>query len=168
MEMGGVVATDEKLVFCVIANRRRSRARDLALFVNAMGMKMGCAYFQSFFGRTCKPLKKQRPGVGGRMRCGTPEPPEPKIRLSECKIGGRCIIQGRNRTGCKRCRWEKCLQANMSRGSASLSFIHQQHMKLRFYDRFSLRTPVELLQSDVHDRTEAEDERRGSRDGIDC
>ncbi|CAL4105416.1 unnamed protein product, partial [Meganyctiphanes norvegica] len=55
-----------------------------------------CEGCKSFFGRTCNNV-------------GT---------LGECKVGGRCIINKKNRTACKACRLRKCISVGMSKSGS--------------------------------------------------
>lgn len=52
--------------------------------------------FQSFFGRSYNNVQS----------------------ISECKNGGECIINKKNRTACKACRLRKCLEVGMSKGGS--------------------------------------------------
>ncbi|KHN87164.1 Protein embryonic gonad [Toxocara canis] len=68
-----------------------------------------CEGCKSFFGRTCKPSKSdsERRGEHGSG------PLLSKIKL-QCKSGGNCNVQGRNRTSCKFCRFNKCIAVGMA------------------------------------------------------
>lgn len=66
-----------------------------------------CEGCKSFFGRTCKPSKGAIVGNDGNRM------PITKVKL-HCKNGGKCNVQGRNRTSCKYCRFNKCIEVGMA------------------------------------------------------
>ncbi|MFH4980708.1 hypothetical protein AB6A40_007417 [Gnathostoma spinigerum] len=68
-----------------------------------------CEGCKSFFGRTCKPMKSN----GERKGNGTMTSPIARVNL-HCKNGGKCNVQGRNRTSCKFCRFNKCIEVGMA------------------------------------------------------
>ncbi|VDM93262.1 unnamed protein product [Onchocerca ochengi] len=67
-----------------------------------------CEGCKSFFGRTCKPSKGT--AVDGNDDSRTLNT---KMKLF-CKSGGKCNVQGRNRTSCKLCRFNKCIEVGMA------------------------------------------------------
>uniref|UniRef100_A0A9J2P569 Nuclear receptor domain-containing protein n=1 Tax=Ascaris lumbricoides TaxID=6252 RepID=A0A9J2P569_ASCLU len=70
-----------------------------------------CEGCKSFFGRTCKPSKGDGERRGEQHDGGGPL--LSKIKL-QCKNGGNCNVQGRNRTSCKFCRFNKCIAVGMA------------------------------------------------------
>ncbi|KAK6105137.1 Uncharacterized protein BM_BM822 [Brugia malayi] len=67
-----------------------------------------CEGCKSFFGRTCKPSKGTTiDGSNDSKMLST------KMKLF-CKNGGKCNVQGRNRTSCKLCRFNKCIEVGMA------------------------------------------------------
>ncbi|CAG9531294.1 unnamed protein product [Cercopithifilaria johnstoni] len=68
-----------------------------------------CEGCKSFFGRTCKPSK----GTGNIDGSNDSNTLSTRIKLF-CKNGGKCNVQGRNRTSCKLCRFNKCIEVGMA------------------------------------------------------
>ncbi|KAK0424190.1 hypothetical protein QR680_008538 [Steinernema hermaphroditum] len=67
-----------------------------------------CEGCKSFFGRTCKPVDKNERSSGDASSFL-----EPRVKL-HCKANRSCNVEGKNRTSCKYCRYEKCLRVGMS------------------------------------------------------
>ncbi|TKR93325.1 hypothetical protein L596_007803 [Steinernema carpocapsae] len=67
-----------------------------------------CEGCKSFFGRTCKPIDKN-----DKTNSELTNFLEPRVKL-HCKASGSCNVEGKNRTSCKYCRYEKCLRVGMS------------------------------------------------------
>uniref|UniRef100_A0A1I7Y689 Nuclear receptor domain-containing protein n=1 Tax=Steinernema glaseri TaxID=37863 RepID=A0A1I7Y689_9BILA len=76
-----------------------------------------CEGCKSFFGRTCKPLDKN-----DRSHSDASSLLEPRVKL-QCKASGACNVEGKNRTSCKYCRYEKCLRVGMSPQTAGRDLI---------------------------------------------
>ncbi|KAM3722229.1 Knirps-related protein [Dirofilaria immitis] len=105
-----------------------------------------CEGCKSFFGRTCKPSKGTAiDGNNDNRMLNT------KMKLF-CKNGGKCNVQGRNRTSCKLCRFNKCIEVGMAPQNSrygrrskyfKVSSLLKAQERARFCDDYQSSNPVD-------------------------